>query len=250
MRLLMIFSLSAMLMAAAPHCAWAEVLISIDKVAQRMAVSVDGQQRYTWSVSTGAASYDTPSGSFRPLRMARTHFSREWDNAPMPHSIFFTPDGHAIHGTSHARHLGRAVSHGCVRLAPRHAATLFALVRAEGVGSTKVVVEGADGSTLGQSGSGSGVDPLRALQRSAAARSKWQEEPKSPPGPDAAPAISPGPRSGSEAGASSSREVPALSKPGGTAISEAATAATDKDALLTRLMVEGARAYKSICSGC
>ena len=26
-------------------------------------------------------------------------YSRQWDNAPMPHAVFFTRDGHAIHGT-------------------------------------------------------------------------------------------------------------------------------------------------------
>lgn len=85
----------------------ADVLISIHKASQRMSVSVNGQQRHAWPVSSGAAGYDTPSGSFRPLRMERTHFSKEWDNAPMPHSIFFTSNGHAIHGTNHARQLGR-----------------------------------------------------------------------------------------------------------------------------------------------
>ena len=65
----------------------ADVLISIDKASQRLSVSVNGQQRHSWPISSGAAGYDTPSGSFRPLRMERSHFSREWDNAPMPHSI-------------------------------------------------------------------------------------------------------------------------------------------------------------------
>ena len=26
-------------------------------------------------------------------------YSKEFDNAPMPHSIFFMKDGHAIHGS-------------------------------------------------------------------------------------------------------------------------------------------------------
>src|SRR5918997_112921 len=154
----------------------ADVLISIDKASQRMSVSVNGQQRHAWPISSGAAGYDTPSGSFRPLRMERTHFSREWDNAPMPHSIFFTPNGHAIHGTSHARQLGRPASHGCVRLAPGHAATLFALVRAEGLAITQVVVEGQDSGVVAQGGSGAGVNPLAELQQAALARSRWQAE--------------------------------------------------------------------------
>ena len=250
MRLLIIPSLAAVLTAVVPLPASSEVLISIDKASQRMVVSVAGQQRYTWPVSTGAASYDTPSGSFRPLRMARTHFSREWDNAPMPYSIFFTPDGHAIHGTNHGRQLGRPASHGCVRLAPRHAATLFALVQAEGAASTQVVVEGPDEPTLTRGGSGPGVNPLEALQRSAAARAKWRVEP-------AGLSVSGTPLPLSAAGPSASVSgtsgsvvpVPSTGK-AGVGTSEAAAPSIDKDAVLTRLLSEGTRAYKPICSGC
>ena len=123
--------------------AWAEVLIAVDKDAQRMTVTVDGQPRYDWPVSTGADGYDTPGGAHRPFRMERTHFSREFDDAPMPNAIFFTGQGHAIHGTNHTRRLGSAASHGCVRLAPKNAATLFSLVKAQGMGKTRVVIEGS-----------------------------------------------------------------------------------------------------------
>lgn len=120
----------------------ANVMIIIDKSAQKMTVTVDGQERYTWPVSTGRNGYDTPSGEFQPSRMERDHFSREWDDAPMPNSIFFTKIGHAIHGTFETRNLGRPVSHGCVRLAPQNAATLFALVKYEGVFNTRVRLTG------------------------------------------------------------------------------------------------------------
>jgi hypothetical protein len=129
---------------AAPGAANADVLVSVDKGAQRMAVSVDGQPRYSWPVSTGTARYDTPSGAYRPFRMERTHFSKEWDDAPMPFAMFFTTQGHAIHGTNHVRSLGRAASHGCVRLSVRNAATLFNLVKSQGMGRTRVVIDGAD----------------------------------------------------------------------------------------------------------
>ncbi len=59
------------------------------------------------------------------------HYSEEWDNAPMPYSIFFTQTGNAIHGTYEQRNLGRAVSHGCVRLSVKNAATLWGLVKHE-----------------------------------------------------------------------------------------------------------------------
>lgn len=118
------------------------VVISINKVSQKMTVSIDGDREYVWPVSTGASGYTTPSGSYRPFRMEKDHFSKEWDDAPMPHSIFFTPKGHAIHGSFYVKSLGRRASHGCVRLAPENAAKLFALVQKAGMSNTRVIVKG------------------------------------------------------------------------------------------------------------
>jgi len=139
--------LSASLLAAAlalplASAARANIVISIDKTTQQMAVAVDGTQQYEWPVSTGRSGYDTPNGTFKPNRMDADHFSQEWDNAPMPHTIFFDMHGHAIHGFFDVKHLGLPVSHGCVRLAPDHAATLFQLIKAEGMANTAVVVSG------------------------------------------------------------------------------------------------------------
>ena len=120
----------------------ADILIAIDKSKQQMTVTVDGESRYVWPVSTGKRSYDTPAGEFQPFRMARHHFSREWDDAPMPHSIFFTQEGHAIHGSYEVRRLGTPASHGCVRLAPENAATLFTLVKQQGVKNARVTLTG------------------------------------------------------------------------------------------------------------
>ena len=59
----------------------------------------------------------------------------------MPNSVFFY-EGYAIHGTYEERRLGTPVSHGCVRLARANAATLFALVSAQGLRNTRVVITG------------------------------------------------------------------------------------------------------------
>jgi hypothetical protein len=136
--------LTAALMAVSlsPVPAAANILIQVDKSAQRMIVSRDGAALYDWPVSTGLRSYETPSGQFTPFRMERDHFSREWDDAPMPNSIFFTREGHAIHGTEHLRNIGRPASHGCVRLEPQNARMLFDLVKAEGMKNVKVVLFG------------------------------------------------------------------------------------------------------------
>jgi len=125
---------------AAP--ASANIVVTIDKTTQQMAVSVDGAERYVWPVSTGRPGYDTPNGTFKPNRMDADHLSQEWDNAPMPHTIFFDLHGHAVHGFFDVKHLGLPVSHGCVRLSPDHAATLFELVKAEGMKDTTVIVSG------------------------------------------------------------------------------------------------------------
>ena len=125
------------------QAAYAELLIKVDKSAQRMTVTVNGEQLYDWPVTTGGSGYDTPSGTFKPFRMEIDHYSDEYDNAPMPYSIFFTQTGNAIHGTYEQRNLGRAVSHGCVRLSVKNAAMLWNLVRQEKMANTAVVVSGA-----------------------------------------------------------------------------------------------------------
>jgi lipoprotein-anchoring transpeptidase ErfK/SrfK len=58
----------------------------------------------------------------------------------MPYSIFYS--GHfAIHGTNQVKKLGRPASAGCIRLHPDNAAKLFNLVKSEGLGNMRVVVE-------------------------------------------------------------------------------------------------------------
>jgi lipoprotein-anchoring transpeptidase ErfK/SrfK len=140
--------LIAWLFAAGIGCLGAEpalgnVLIQVDKPTQTMTVAVEGQVLYRWRVSTGATGFSTPTGSYTPFRMELMHYSREWDNAGMPHAIFFTTRGHSIHGSDHPG-LGTPVSHGCVRLTLSNATTLYQLVQAQGMAQTKVVVRGND----------------------------------------------------------------------------------------------------------
>lgn len=107
------------------------ILINIDKSTQQMTVFVDGVQKFS-----------TPSGSFTAMSMNEIWYSREWDNAPMPHAIFFMKDGHAIHGSYEVKHLGKPASHGCVRIAPQNATLLYELVKANGLPNTQVVLSG------------------------------------------------------------------------------------------------------------
>lgn len=116
-----------------------DLLVTIDISAQTMSVRVDGVTEHRWAVSTGRKGYPTPKGTYRPVRLERMWYSTKYDNAPMPHSIFFR-GGYAIHGTTEVRNLGRPASHGCVRLAPANAAVLYSLVRQIGRDNTIIRV--------------------------------------------------------------------------------------------------------------
>ena len=118
------------------------IVVNIDKTQQQMTVFLDGVERYNWPVSTGKAGYSTPSGTFTAMSMNEVWYSKEWDNAPMPHAIFFMKDGHAIHGSYEVKTLGKPVSHGCVRISPQNAATLYDLVAKTGLKNTQVVLAG------------------------------------------------------------------------------------------------------------
>ncbi|MGN6569898.1 MAG: L,D-transpeptidase [Pseudolabrys sp.] len=138
--------LVACLCAAMP--ARAGIVVTVDKSAQRLSVDVDGARRYDWPVSTARWGYRTPVGTYRPERLERKWFSRKYDMAPMPWSIFFS-GGYAIHGSYEVSRLGRPASHGCIRLHPNNAKILFELVRAN-VRDTRIVVTGEGAPALRQ----------------------------------------------------------------------------------------------------
>ncbi|MFG1360813.1 L,D-transpeptidase [Xanthobacter pseudotagetidis] len=121
---------------AAAH---ASVVARIDLSAQRMTVTVNGIPSYSWPVSTARRGYVTPTGSYRPQRMYRSYFSRKYYNSPMPYSIFFR-GGYAIHGSYAVNQLGSPASHGCIRLHPSNAATLYSLVQSHGAGNTVILI--------------------------------------------------------------------------------------------------------------
>ncbi|PPD07559.1 MAG: L,D-transpeptidase [Hyphomicrobium sp.] len=117
------------------------LLVNINLTTQRMVVTENGAPKYTWAVSSGAYGYPTPVGTFNPTWMSKMWYSKQYDNAPMPHAIFFK-NGAAIHATSSVRLLGTPASHGCVRLSPSNAAKLFAMVQRHGKARTEIKVHG------------------------------------------------------------------------------------------------------------
>ncbi len=117
-----------------------QVIARVDLSEQRMIVSVDGRPTFAWKVSTARRGYVTPTGAWKPTRLHKIWYSKKYDNAPMPHSVFFT-GGYAIHATDAVKRLGSPASHGCVRLAPEHASDFYQLVRTFGPQNTQIVIE-------------------------------------------------------------------------------------------------------------
>lgn len=117
-----------------------EIYVVVDISDQIMNVRVDGELVHIFAVSTGRKGYATPPGAYGVQRMHKKYFSRKYDNAPMPYSIFFH-GGYAIHGTTDIKRLGQVASHGCVRLHPEDARELYALVKDVGADNTHVWVK-------------------------------------------------------------------------------------------------------------
>jgi lipoprotein-anchoring transpeptidase ErfK/SrfK len=114
----------------------------VDLTHQTLVVTDHGKTVGTWKISSGVSEeLATPRGLFQPEWMAKLWHSRTYDDAPMPHAVFFK-NGAAIHATQALGSLGRPASHGCVRLAPAHAETFYKLVQRHGLAHTRVHVYG------------------------------------------------------------------------------------------------------------
>jgi hypothetical protein len=114
---------------------------NINLTTQRMTVVAHGKPIHTWAISSGARGFETPTGNFKPQWQSKLWHSRTYDNAPMPHAVFFN-DGIAVHATTSVGRLGSPASHGCIRLSPANAAQFYALVGRHGNVHTKIAVTG------------------------------------------------------------------------------------------------------------
>jgi lipoprotein-anchoring transpeptidase ErfK/SrfK len=126
---------------APPKPAAPTLMVKINLSSQSMTLHYGGQRQETWKISSGREGYATPRGTYRPQWTARMWYSRKYDNAPMPHAVFFV-GGVAVHGTQSTGLLGVPASHGCVRLSPGHASRFYALVHKHGFAKTRIEVFG------------------------------------------------------------------------------------------------------------
>jgi len=88
------------------------------------------------SVSTGARGHSTPSGVFTILEKKQTHYSRTYNDAPMPNMQRLTWQGVAMHSGNLP---GYPASHGCIRLPYDFSKLLFGITAK---GGTVVIGDG------------------------------------------------------------------------------------------------------------
>jgi hypothetical protein len=104
----------------------APVTMLVNLSAQRAYLYRDGQRIAVTTVSTGRKGHDTPTGVFPIMGKEKMHYSRRYDNAPMPWTQRLTDWGHALHAGNVRPY---PASHGCIRLPAEFARQLFSLTR-------------------------------------------------------------------------------------------------------------------------
>ncbi len=180
MRKRLLLAVTAIAIMAIPSAAVAKLSAKINLSSQTMSVYENGKKKHVWKISSGKDGFFTPTGSFRPYVVKKMHYSKKYNNAPMPYTVFFR-GGYAIHGTKSVWRLGRPASHGCVRLHTSNAKKFHDLVLKHGKKATSIKVVGSTPSkTVVRVASSSKVTILRArknkvrrLRRASAKRSAY-----------------------------------------------------------------------------
>lgn len=126
----------------------AELRLSVDLSERELVASVDGETIETFPVAVGTKSYPTPTGNFtirkviwnpswRPpdSKWARGKTEKgpgDPDNPMKVVKMFFKEPDYYIHGTAADDSLGKAESHGCLRMNTEDVARLGQLVMKHG----------------------------------------------------------------------------------------------------------------------
>jgi hypothetical protein len=110
------------------------ILVSIPK--QMMHVYRNGILIGRSTISSGSKGHATPGGVFSILEKKQEHYSKKYDNAPMPNMQRLTWTGIAMHSGALP---GYAASHGCIRLPYDFSQLLFSVTSQ---GGTVVIGDG------------------------------------------------------------------------------------------------------------
>ena len=115
---------------------------NVTQGAPRVVISLSDQLAYLYrgedlaavtTISTGTDKNPTPTGIFPILAKKTLHFSKKYDNAPMPHMQMLDSYGIALHAGFNP---GSPASHGCIRLPAKFAAKLYGVTQ---IGSTVLI---------------------------------------------------------------------------------------------------------------
>jgi len=126
----------------------AELRLKVDLGERQLIVLEDGNELERFAVAIGTKKYPTPTGEFRIRKIIWNPSWKPPDSKwakgkparPPGHpenpmkvvKIFFSEPDYYIHGTDAEESLGKAESHGCIRMSPDEAARLAQLVMEHG----------------------------------------------------------------------------------------------------------------------
>lgn len=136
-----------------PEAAGMRIVINI--AARRLHVYENGERTRTYTVAVGQRGHRTPTGRYAISRVVWNPWwhppNRGWarrkrvtppgPNNPMGRVKMYFRNLYYIHGTPHRGSLGRAVSHGCVRMSNGDAIELARLVHRYGGGASTSTIE-------------------------------------------------------------------------------------------------------------
>ncbi|HEU4956429.1 MAG TPA: L,D-transpeptidase family protein, partial [Sphingomicrobium sp.] len=97
-------------------------LLVVNLATQRAVLFRNGVPIGASTVSSGKPGYETPTGVFTVLEKKKEHYSKTYDNAPMPNMQRLTWKGIALHAGNLP---GYPASHGCIRLPMQFSSLLF-----------------------------------------------------------------------------------------------------------------------------
>ena len=127
-----------------------EVLVSIPD--RKMAILEDGQVVKIYPVTVGSGASPSPSGEFRIInRLTNPTYYHKGTVIPAGPAnplgnrwMGLSEKGYGIHGTNAPRSIGKAASHGCIRMAKHDLQEAFRILR---VGDRVVIRAEADEQT-------------------------------------------------------------------------------------------------------
>ena len=97
-------------------------LVIVNLETQRLVMFRNGVPIAASTISSGAPGHETPTGVFSILQKREEHYSKTYDNAPMPNMQRLTWKGIALHA---GKLPGYPASHGCIRLPLQFSKLLF-----------------------------------------------------------------------------------------------------------------------------